>query len=166
MGGEPPGVAVPQMAITPLLSVSTTLLVKSSLVSFGLGYPPCWWKRHSRYVHRPSTLVGAALIKKYSSYCTKQKKVTRVFSPKLCSGDPKPLSDRWQTLLPSSPKLLTSTSSKIDPLGVECLSFLRQARDSGSTVAGGQNFPMPLWSQNCDSFFPRGKNYATLSKIR
>jgi len=28
------------------------------------------------------TLLGAALIKKYSSYCTKQKKVPRVFSPK------------------------------------------------------------------------------------
>jgi hypothetical protein len=113
-----------------------------------------------------SLRVGAALIKKYSIYRTNQKKVPRVFSQKLVLGDPKPLPNRWQTLLPSSPILSTSTSSKINPLGIECLSFICQARDSGSTVARGQHFLVRLWRQNRESCFPRGKNYATPSKIQ
>jgi hypothetical protein len=40
--------------------------------------------------------------------------------------------------------LSTSFSSKIDPLGIYCLTLLRHARDSGSTVARGQHFSMPL----------------------
>jgi hypothetical protein len=88
--------------------------------------------------------VGAALIKKYSSYRTNQKKVPRVFSPKLVRGDLKSLPDGWQTLLPSWPILSISFSSKIDPLGIECVTFVPHACDSGSTVARGQHFPMPL----------------------
>ena len=88
--------------------------------------------------------VGAALIKKYSSYLTNPKKVPRVFFPKLVLGDMKSHPDGWQTLLPSSPILSTSFSSKIDPLGINCLTLLRHARNSGSTVAWGQHFPVRL----------------------
>ena len=66
--------------------------------------------------------------------------------------------------------LSISFSSKIaqypPPLGIECVTLVPHADDSGSTVAGGQHYPMPLWSQNHDSFFPHGKNYATPSKIQ
>jgi hypothetical protein len=110
--------------------------------------------------------LGAALIKKYSSYGTNLKKVPRVFSPKLVLADLTPLPDRWQNLLPSWPILSISISSKIDPLGNECVTFVPHARNSGSTVARGQHLPMRLWSQNREYFFPRGKNYATPSKIQ
>ena len=105
-------------------------------------------------------LVGAALIKKCSSYGTNQKKVPRVFSPKLVPGDLKSLPDGWQTLLPSWPILSISFSSKIDPLGIECVTYVPHACDSGFTVARGQHFPVWLWSQNHKSWGPRGKNYA------
>ena len=59
-------------------------------------------------------LVGAALIKKYSSYRTNQKKVPRVFPPKLVRGDLKSLPDGWQMLFPSWPILSISFSSNID----------------------------------------------------
>jgi hypothetical protein len=88
--------------------------------------------------------LGAALIKKYSSYRTNQKKVPHVFSPKLVPGDLKSLPDGWQTLLPSWPILSISFSSKIDPLGIECVTFVPHARDSGFTVERGQHFPVRL----------------------
>jgi hypothetical protein len=43
---------------------------------------PVWWARGLVLV-----VIGAALIKKYSSYRTYPKKVPRVFSPKLVRGD-------------------------------------------------------------------------------
>ena len=58
-------------------------------------------------------VVGAALIKKYSSYRTYPKKVPRVFFPKPVWGDLKSPPDRWQTLLPSSTILSISFSSNI-----------------------------------------------------
>jgi len=90
--------------------------------------------------------VGAALIKNYSSY-VQNKKSSTCFSPKLVLGDQKPLPDRWQTLLPSSPILadfVEQLLSKIDPLGIECITFVLHACNSGSTVARGQHFSMPL----------------------
>ena len=54
--GDPPVGGCPHRAITPLLSVSTTLSAKSSVMSFATGCPPCWRKRHSRKVHHPRTL--------------------------------------------------------------------------------------------------------------
>jgi hypothetical protein len=62
--------------------------------------------------------VGAALIKKYSSYRTNLKKVPRVFFPKRVLADPKSHPDGWQTLLPFSPILSTSISSKLPPLAI------------------------------------------------
>jgi hypothetical protein len=59
------------------------------------------------------SLVGAALIKKYSSYRTYPKKNTRVFFPKLVRGDLKSPPDGWQTLLPSSAILSISFSANI-----------------------------------------------------
>jgi len=111
---------------------------------------------------RDTFLLGAALIKSTLAIVHTQKNPC-VFFPKLVRGDLKSPPDGWQTLLPSSMILSISFSSNITkyppPLGIECVT-------SGSTVAGGQHFPMPLWSQNRDSFFPRGKNYATPSKIQ
>ena len=40
-------------------------------------------------------------------------------------------------LLPPSPNLLIPFSSEINPLGIECLTFLRQARNSGFRWQGG-----------------------------
>ena len=60
-----------------------------------------------------SAVLGAALIKKYSSYRTNPKKVPRVFFPKLVLGDLKSPPDGWQTLLPSSTVLSISFSSNI-----------------------------------------------------
>jgi hypothetical protein len=40
---------------------------------------------------------------------------------------------------PIFPILLIPFSSKIDPLGIKCLTFLRHARNSGFTVAQGQS---------------------------
>ena len=55
-GDPPPAAACPLRAITPLLSVSTTLSAKSSVRSFAAGCPPCWRNRQSRNPHRPKTL--------------------------------------------------------------------------------------------------------------
>ena len=55
-GGDPLAAACPLSAITPLLSVSTTLFAKSSVMSFAAGCPPCCRNRHSLNVHRPRTL--------------------------------------------------------------------------------------------------------------
>ena len=56
LGGNPTGVALLQREMTPLLSVSTTLLANSSMISLASGCPPCWRKRQSRNVHQPKTL--------------------------------------------------------------------------------------------------------------
>jgi hypothetical protein len=58
-------------------------------------------------------LLGAALIKKYSSYRTYPKKVPHVFLQKLVRGDLKSPPDGWQTLLPSLTILSISFSSNI-----------------------------------------------------
>jgi len=108
--------------------------------------------------------LGAAMIKKYSSYRTYPKKVPRVFFPKLVHRDLKSPPEGWQMLiqlLPSSDDfvhlLLIQHCPISPPLGIECVTLVPHAHDSGSTVAGGQHFPMPLWSQNHDSFFPAVK---------
>jgi hypothetical protein len=43
--------------------------------------------------------VGAALIKKYSSYCKKQNKKSTCFFPKTVAWGPETTPHRWQTLL-------------------------------------------------------------------
>ncbi len=57
-------------------------------------------------------------------------------------------------------------SSKINPLGIECLIFLPQALDSGFTVTWGQRLRMQLWSQNWEFGNPCGENCATETKIK
>ncbi len=47
-------------------------------------------------------------------------------------------------LLPPSPMLSIPFPSKIDPLGVARVTFLRHAGDSGFAVAWGQHFPLLL----------------------
>jgi hypothetical protein len=74
-------------------------------------------KAHHLGTTRP--IVEAALIKTtLATYKTKTKKVPRVFSPKLVLGAQKPLPDRWQTLLPSSPILSNNFSPKLTPLAL------------------------------------------------
>jgi hypothetical protein len=115
------------------------------------------------------SLVGAALIKKYSSYRTYPKKIHVFFFQNWFAGTwnhPPTGGRRFSPPRQFYPSPSRPTSPNIPPPGIECVTLVPHARNSGSTVVGGQHFPMPLWSQNRDSFFPRGKNYATPSKIQ
>ena len=113
--------------------------------------------------------VGAALIKKYSSYRTIQKSSTCFFPKTVAWGPettPRQVADASPLLADFVDLLLFYHHPKSTPLGIECVSFLCHACDSGFTVARGQHFPVQLRSQNRESLGPRGKNYATLSKIQ
>ena len=70
-----------------------------------------------------------------------------------------------QNASPLLPIFVDIHFAKIDLLGIECVSFLRHSCNSGFTVARGQHFAVRLWSQNFESLCPRGKNYATPTKI-
>ena len=86
----------------------------------------------------PCLVSRAAFIKNKRARKKSEVSYTCFFS-KLVFGDLKSHPDGYRRFPPPSPILLIPFSSKIDPLGIKCLTFLRHASNSGFTVAWGQH---------------------------